>query len=229
MHGFLNCFATTRCRAPARAVIKFSTPDQPPGARSEETTLLMNNRLSWLFRLGTMLALFVPATAWADAPTSSVVIGNGRVALGVGYDGGLHETGTGLQFAPTRAEGLAQFCVCSGWSLLLGQASTSQVVESFTFNDLGAHSSVLADDLATASHVRVVHDFHVAPHATNLYEVTVSLQNLGGTTVVPSYSRTLVWAAGPPDPTSLLIDPWLGTLQPTADARGIQFSISLLP
>src|SRR5947199_4726956 len=180
----------------------------------------MNIRMAWLLRLGMMLALLAPATAWADAPTSSVIIGNGHVALGVGYDGGLNETGTGLQFAPTRAEGLAQLCVCSGWSLLLGQARTSQLVESFTFNDLGARSTVVVDDVATASHVRVIHDFHVAPNSTNLYEVTVSVQNLGGATVEPSYSRTLAWAAGPPDPSSLLIDPALAALQPTADGRG---------
>src|SRR5437667_7764310 len=115
----------------------------------------MNKRLSWLLRLGMMLALLAPAAAWADAPPSSVIIGNGHVALGVGFDAGLNEAGTGLQFTPTRSEGLAQMCVCSGWSLMLGQASTSQLVESFTFNDLGARSSVLADDVATASHVRV--------------------------------------------------------------------------
>src|SRR6266851_6546656 len=113
----------------------------------------MNKRLSWLFRLGTMLALLAPAAAWADAPTSSVIIGNGQVALGVGYDGGLNEAGTGLQFTPTGAEGLAQVCVCSGWSLLLGRATTSQLVESFTFNDQGAWSSVLVADVAPSSHV----------------------------------------------------------------------------
>src|SRR6266851_2989658 len=189
----------------------------------------MSKPLSWLFRLGLMLAVLAPTAAWADAPTSSVIVGNGDVTLGVGYDAGLNEAGTGLQFVPTGTEGLAQMCVCSAWSLVVGQAPTSQMVESFTFDDLGARSSVLVDDVATASHLRVTHDFHVAPNTTNLYEVTVTVQNLGGTTVLPAYTRTLVWAAGPPDLSGLAIDPALGTLQPSTDGQGIQFGIGLPP
>ncbi len=183
----------------------------------------MNERLFWLFRLGAMLALLAPAAAWADAPPSSVIIGNGHVTLGVGYDAGLNEAGTGLQFTPTRTEGLAQVCGCSGWSLVLGAVPTSQLLESFTFNNLGARSSVLADDVAAASRVRVIHDFHVAPYSSNLYEATVTVQNLGATTVLPSYTRTLAWAAGPPDPSTLPIDPALGTLQASPDGRGFSF------
>ncbi len=189
----------------------------------------MSKPLSWLFRFGLMLAVLAPTTARADAPTSSVIVGNGHVTLGVGYDAGLNEAGTGLQFVPTGTEGLAQMCVCSAWSLVVGQAPTSQMVESFTFDDLGARSSVLVDDVATASHLRVTHDFHVAPNTTNLYEVTVTVQNLGGTTVLPAYTRTLVWAAGPPDLSGLAIDPALGTVQPTTDGQGIQFAIGLPP
>src|SRR5260370_18132893 len=108
--------------------------------------------LTWLVRLGLLFALLAPAAAWADAPTNSVIVGNGQLALGVGYDAGLMEAVTGLQFTSTHTEGLAQTCVCSGWSLLLGQAPTSQLVESFTFKDLGARSTVLAAAVPPPSH-----------------------------------------------------------------------------
>src|SRR5436190_11348960 len=102
----------------------------------------MSKPFAWLVRLGLTLALLSPAAAWADAQASSAVVGNGHVTLGIGYDGGLNEAGTGLKFVPTGTEGLAQVCVCSGWSLVLGQAATSQQVESFTFDEIGARSSV---------------------------------------------------------------------------------------
>ena len=101
----------------------------------------MNKPLLSLVRLGLLLALLAPAAAWADAPANNVIVGNGQVALGVGSDAGLIEAGTGLQFTSTHTEGLAQTCVCNGWSLVLGQAPTTQLVETFTFNDLSARSS----------------------------------------------------------------------------------------
>ena len=62
--------------------------------------------------------------------------------------------------------------------------------------------------------LRVTHDFHPAAGSGNLFEVTVTVENLNTTAIVPSYSRTLTWAGGLLDPGTLLVDPMLGSSVP---------------
>src|SRR6266849_2274280 len=98
-----------------------STISQQQGSRALQTPLLGSRHA--IHEQTLILAVPLGADAggpgsngaWADAPTSSVIVGNGHVTLGVGYDAGLNEAGTGLQFVPTGTEGLAQMCVCSAW------------------------------------------------------------------------------------------------------------------
>src|SRR5436190_17457209 len=85
--------------------------------RSEETNAPMYKGLPWLFWLELMLALALPGPAWADAPLSTPVIGNGQVALGVGPTAGLDELGTGVLFTDTRVDGVLRLCACNDWSL----------------------------------------------------------------------------------------------------------------
>ena len=143
------------------------------------------------------------------------MIGNALVALGVSSDAGLAKAGTGLRYAPSSVDGLASVCACSGWSLLVGGAPLVESVETFTFTPVGASSMVRVQD-AAGTQLRVTHDFHPAIGSTNLYEVLVTIENLGTAPVQPVYSRTIGWS-GLPDLAGLPIVPALWTQQPTAD------------
>jgi hypothetical protein len=172
----------------------------------------------------------MPFTVFAaDAPPTAVVIGDGTVALGVRSDAGLARTGVGLQYAPTSANGLANLCDCPDWSLAVGETPVLQSVEAFTFSTQGARSSVRVADPSAGTNVRVVHDFHPVVGATNLYEVTVTIENLGDAIVQPRYARTLAWTNGPPDPAAVTVDPSLGTVQLTPDGRGLEFDAAVPP
>ena len=139
----------------------------------------------WVAALGLSLALLGPGAALAQTPPGSAVIGSTYLALGVSSDAGLARAGTGLQYVPTSADGLANLCACSGWNLILGDTPLVESVEDFSSTTVGASSIVRVQD-GGATQLRVTHDFHPAPGSTNLYEVVVSVQNLGSATVQPS-------------------------------------------
>jgi hypothetical protein len=125
---------------------------------------------------------------------------------------------------------LANLCLCAGWSLSLGGgAPLTQTVETFSTSPGAALSAVLAQDPTSADQLRVLHDFQPAAGAANLYEISVSVVNLGPTRVQPTYSHRFDWTGGPPDPSVVLIDPSLGQLQLTPDGRGLQFLVGLPP
>src|SRR5450631_4035032 len=141
----------------------------------------MRRNRHWVAALGLSLALVGPGVALAQTAPTNVVISNATLALGVSSDAGLDRAGTGLQFIPTSAEGLANLCACSGWSLVLGDASLVESPETFSSTSVGASSTVRVQD-GGATQLLVTHDFHPAFDSTNLYEVVVSVQNLGATT-----------------------------------------------
>src|SRR3981081_111018 len=97
--------------------------------------------------LGVSLAVLAPGAAQAQTPPGSAIIGDTVITLGVSSDAGLARAGTGLQFVPTRADGLTRsLCACSGWSLVLGNTPLVESVEAFAFTPLGASSTVLVQD-----------------------------------------------------------------------------------
>ena len=98
----------------------------------------MRRNWHWIAALGLSLALLVPTAALAQTSPSSTVIGNTLLRLGVSNDASLAKTGTGLQFVPTLADGLANGCACSDWNLSLGDTPLVQSVESFTFTTFDA-------------------------------------------------------------------------------------------
>jgi len=168
-----------------------------------------------------LLALsVVAATGLVASPAQAalpdwVTISNGTVMLGVWNTGELNvpadlpqtgdigTTSVGLRYVPTGYESTADGCLCEGWgaadatSGLTGyanQASGSSgnlTVESFTATASSAVSTVNID-----GKLRVTHDYH--PSATpNLYEVTVTLENLTSATIAPRYRRVMDWDVQP--------------------------------
>src|SRR5438876_6358545 len=186
----------------------------------------MRRNKRWMVARGLSVGLLGPGAALAQTQPSSAVIGNPLIALGGRSDAGLARGGTGLQFVATSADGLtANVCACSGWNLVLGNAQLVQSVEAFSFTPVGASSITRVQDGA-ATQLRVTHDFHPAPISTNLYEIVVSVENLGSATVQPSYTRTVGWA-GVPELTALQVDPAFWTEQSTPDGLGGVFETGL--
>lgn len=165
--------------------------------------------------LATAAAVTVVATpASADLP-DWVVIGNGTVQLGVNKEGHLNvpagipsaqgTSAVGLRFLPTNNEATAPGCLCEGWgaadatstdsgwaSVDNGGVSGNLTVESFT-----ATASSAVSVVNIANRLRVTHDYHPSPATPNLYEVTVTIQNIGAATVAPRYRRVMDWDVEP--------------------------------
>jgi hypothetical protein len=164
-----------------------------------------------LLGLGLALPSATPAGAQA-------IIDNGVVQLGVNREGHLNldggtptpQTGTtvvGLRYIPTNSEGTSPGCLCEGWgaadatSGITGYANIStdagaNFITPISFSVSGAGTkpeSVArsAESVVTIGGIlRVTQNYHpsVSP---NLYEVTVTIQNISGATVSPRYRRTM--------------------------------------
>jgi hypothetical protein len=146
----------------------------------------------------------------------AVCIDNDTVLLAVRPEGHLNvEDGSGspagpgavgLHFIPTGNEATAPGCLCEGWgaadagSNVTGYANVSSdggannmTVESFTTTDSTAVSVVNIQDT-----LRVTHDYHPSPDTSNLYEVTVTIQNItGGSLSDIRYRRVMDWDVEP--------------------------------
>ncbi|MEJ3750050.1 S8 family serine peptidase [Actinomycetes bacterium KLBMP 9797] len=174
--------------------------DPPPGG------FLIVNRLD-------LLGAF---TALRELTANRRVVGNGTIELGVNQLGHLNAPNgdggvVGLRYVPTGADALVPGCLCEGWGVgdpalnLTGYANESTGVSdnlnlvSATYTATSAVSTV---QVGTA--LRITHDYH--PSTTpNLYEVTVSVTNVSGTTATPitlgnlRYRRVMDWDV-PPTP-----------------------------
>ncbi|MGH7855744.1 MAG: hypothetical protein ACREQY_00305 [Candidatus Binatia bacterium] len=159
------------------------------------------------------LALVLASTATAEA-TGGAVIDNGTVQLGVHDQGHLNVfegtpssgTGTpyvGLRYLPTGAEATAPGCLCEGWGAADGISGVSgyaneavdgiQNMMPVTFSSTGSSAESVVEIGGT---LRVSHDYR--PSATpNLYEVTVTIENIGASTIEPRYRRVMDWDVEP--------------------------------
>jgi hypothetical protein len=147
----------------------------------------------------------------------AVCIDNDTVLLAVRPEGHLNVpdgTGSaagagpvGLHFIPTGNEATAPGCLCEGWgaadadSAVTGYANVdsdggahNMTVESFTSTDSTAVSVVNIEDT-----LRVTHDYHPSADTPNLYEVTVTIENVsGGPLSDIRYRRVMDWDVEPP-------------------------------
>jgi hypothetical protein len=156
--------------------------------------------------------LFAASPAFA---TAGVVIDNGLVQLGVHAEGHLNVesgnpssgTGTsvlGLRYKPTNADATAPGCLCEGWGAADAASGTSGWANefeggpnnvdlvSFESTATTATSVVRIDDL-----LEVTHAYRPSRISPNLFEVGVTIKNIGSTTVEPRYRRVMDWDVEP--------------------------------
>ena len=161
---------------------------------------------AWSLLPGISLALILAPAAFADTPSANALLSNGVLAVGVSADAGLSEGPTGLQFVPTGVEGMLPNCACAP-TLLVGTDALTQSVESFSFTGVSATSSVQFEDATTGATLRMVEQFQPATDAPNLYEVMITVENLGVAPVQPTYTRQMAWAGASVDRFQLDLGP----------------------
>ena len=154
------------------------------------------------------------------ADHSSAIIDNGVIQLGVNdqghlnMPGGTRSSGTGttfvgLRYMPTNAEATAPGCLCEGWGAADATTGTSgyanearwprvanmQVV-SFV-SDASTATSIVDIPNSASPLLRVTHFYHPSTETPNLYQVDISITNMGGSPVDLRYRRVMDWDIEP--------------------------------
>jgi hypothetical protein len=163
------------------------------------------------------------AHAAAALGSTGAIITNGTVTLGVNDSGDLNfccgtpsaqlgNTTVGLRFNANNDEATADGCLCEGWGVGdfgtqawgganqdFGGASNLAGV-SFTSTASTALSVVDVLDSSNTPVLEVTHDYHPSPVTPNLYEVTVTIKNIGSSSVAAGdlrYRREMDWDIEP--------------------------------
>jgi hypothetical protein len=166
--------------------------------------------------------LVVEPSARAHEPQGDAIIGNDTVQLGVHPFGHLNvpggspssqmgETTVGLRFIPTNADVISPACDCEGWGVadaetgLTAYANQNEIpnvnnlaVQSFASSATTATSVVTDTPIEGNPSFRVTHAFAPTPVTANLYEVTVSIENLRDSAIADlRYRRVMDWDVEP--------------------------------
>lgn len=141
----------------------------------------------------------------AELNGGGAIITNGLVTLGVVDSGNLIYDGVGLTYNPTQGEALAPGCWCEGW----GAADATTGFFGYAGDVFGYQNIVLDSFTSTASTavsvvrltsegdvMRVTHDYHPSVDP-NLFECTVTIQNLSGAPIDLRYRRPMDWDVPP--------------------------------
>jgi hypothetical protein len=142
------------------------------------------------------------------------VVTNGTVQLGVNREGHLNvpggppssDSGTtfvGLRYIPTGNEATAPGCLCEGWgvadavSRVSGYANRAvDGVVNMTVESFRADPDRTVSQVRIGGTFRVTHDYH--PSASqNLFEATVTIENISGSAVDARYRRVMDWDVEP--------------------------------
>lgn len=160
-----------------------------------------------------LLAAFFAAIMPFTAPAA--IIDNGTIQMGVDTLGQLNVSGgstsaggvgaTGLRYMPTNYEATAPGCLCEGWGVGIGETGQYGSAN----NDWGPKGLTSVSFNATASTaksvvsvngtgLRVTHTFAPAAETSNLYRVSVKIENTGATDIADlRYTRTFDWDVEP--------------------------------
>jgi len=160
-----------------------------------------------------LLALCLMAVGATTArATGGGFITNGTITLGVHDEGHLNVGGgppssggvdvVGLRYNPTTAEFTAPGCLCEGWgaadaiSGTTGSANEEYGIHNLTLVSRSFSASSAQSIVDVGELIRVTHDYH--PSAVpELYEVTVTIENIGDAAIDPRYRRVMDWDVEP--------------------------------
>ena len=148
-----------------------------------------------ILTLGTALTFGLAGNANAAA-----LVTNGTIQLGVddfgqlNVGGGTPSSGTGtsvvgLRYVPTNAEATAPGCFCEGW----GVADATSGITGYANNSIGSGGLSLLSFTSTADTAtsvvdvsglfKVTHNYAPSAKTANLYETTVTIENISANTV----------------------------------------------
>ena len=142
---------------------------------------------------------------------AGAVVSNGTVALGINDTAELNYSDAsrfvGVTYEPTGYDGTRAGCPCEGWGA--GVADPAGNFSGWADRDFGGASNLdLVSFTSTAStatsvvtiddKLRVTHAFAPSPSTANLYEIKVTLENIGATTLPDvRYTRLMDWDVEP--------------------------------
>ena len=153
--------------------------------------------------------------AAASNARAGAIISNGTVKLGVNDAGQLNfsdpVTGEyrGITFVPTDNDGTRAGCPCEGWGAanvdvdpdktFSGKANQDQGgITGVTVTSFSATDSTAISVTTLAGKLKVTHDFRPFGSTPNLYEVLVTLENVGAEALADvRYTRVMDWDVEP--------------------------------
>ena len=171
------------------------------------------------------IGLLVPSQHAAAA-----TITNGTVSLGVNESGDLNDaaTGVGVTYNATGFDGTFPGCPCEGWGAGAGGPTQFEGRANESLGGItglrpvsfptSASTAVSTVDVLrdTTPALRVRQDYHPSPTTPNLYEITVTLENIsGGALTDVRYERDMDWDIEP-TATSDIVTINRGTTPPAA-------------
>lgn len=147
-------------------------------------------------------------------PTSPNIINNGLIELGITNKGDLNVAGgtpssgtrtsiVGLRYLPTNADGTSPGCLCEGWgvadavSRVTGFADESVGTSNINVLSFTSTSSTAVSTVKIGNTFKVTHDYHPSSATPNLYEATVTVENISSATVDLRYRRVMDWDVDP--------------------------------
>lgn len=166
-------------------------------------------------RLHGSFSLFLACAALAVLAGSAhagAIIENGTVRLGVNDHGDLNFTDrsfAGVTFVPTGNDGTRAGCPCEGWGAGNGSAAEGGVFSGWANRNEGGANNLdlvsFTSDATSATSVTTIDDkleitqrFAPAPETPNLYEVRVTLKNIGAARLGDvRYTRLMDWDIEP--------------------------------
>lgn len=169
-------------------------------------------------RLATATLVFSALVSFGGEPSiataGDVVVSNGTVQLGIhpeahlNVPGGPSTQGTttvGVRYVPTNNEATGAGCACEGWGVadassgLTGYANVStDGVVNITPVSFVTTASTAVSVVTIGGVLEVTHDYRPSLLTPNLYEVVISIRNIGAVAVGDlRYRRVMDWDIEP--------------------------------
>ena len=177
-------------------------------------------------------------TTIVPPPATQGVIDNGVVQLGINDEGHLNVPGdvpssgtsttfVGLRYLPTNAEATAPGCLCEGWGVadaisgVAGYANQAfDGVVNMNVLSFEATPSTAVSTVQIGETFQVTHDYHPS-FSPNLYEATVTVENISDVDADVLYRRVMDWDI---EPTAFSEFVTIVTIQGSEQAENVLFA-----